>query len=72
MIVTTVPKRVFITGAAGFVGSAIVAELLARNYDITALLHRGQLHAGADRVRIVRGDLFSPAASMTASPDAMR
>jgi NADH dehydrogenase len=56
------PKRIFLTGAAGFVGSSVVAELLARGYEITALLHRGELKAGADRVRIVRGDLFSTAA----------
>ena len=56
------PKRTFITGAAGFVGSAVVEELLARGYDITALLYRGELKTGADRVRVVRGDIFSTAA----------
>ena len=49
---------VFVTGASGFVGSAVVAALVQRGWDVTALAHRRPV-AGA---RTVRGDLFDDAA----------
>jgi NADH dehydrogenase len=52
------PGRVFITGASGFVGSAVLEELLSRGYSANALVHRGELQVTGDRVRTVKGDLF--------------
>ncbi|HZK82335.1 MAG TPA: complex I NDUFA9 subunit family protein [Humisphaera sp.] len=52
-------QRVLVTGASGFVGTAVVEQLLASHYDITALVHRGDLKPGLESVRVVRGDLFT-------------
>jgi NADH dehydrogenase len=53
--------RVFITGGSGFVGSAVLAKLLAQGYSINALTHRGKLPAGNPNLREIQGDLFNPA-----------
>lgn len=55
-------QHVFLTGGSGFVGSAVIEELLGRGHQVTALLHRGKLRIGADKVKVVQGDLFSPGA----------
>ena len=54
--------RVFVTGASGFVGSAVLEELLSRNYLVNALARRGELQVAGDRVAPVKGDLFDRAA----------
>ena len=53
------PGRVFLTGGSGFVGTAVIEELLARGYGVNALLNRGELKVTGDAVRIIKGDLFA-------------
>ncbi len=49
--------KVLVTGATGFVGQAVVAELRARGCDVRALVRSGTV-AGAE---CIQGDLASPA-----------
>lgn len=51
-------QRVFVTGGSGFVGHAVITELLSRGFHVTALANRGGLDEFASRVTIVRGGLF--------------
>jgi NADH dehydrogenase len=56
------PGRVFVTGGSGFVGSAVIDELLSRNYTVNALSHRRSIKSEGDAVRTVPGGLFDAAA----------
>ena len=51
-----------VTGASGFVGTAVVEELLSRGYRINALVNREVVQIGGDRVRSIKGGLFDSAA----------
>jgi NADH dehydrogenase len=53
--------RIFVTGASGFVGSAIVSELVSRKMDVRALVNRKSV-AEEGAVTPVRASLFDVAA----------
>jgi uncharacterized protein YbjT (DUF2867 family) len=55
------PKRVFVTGGAGFVGASVLRELQSRGHAVHALVNRRDLPAGQG-ITPIRGDLFDPAA----------
>jgi uncharacterized protein YbjT (DUF2867 family) len=51
-------QRVFVTGGSGFVGSAVIEELLSHGYEVHALLRHGTLGDLENRVKTFHGDLF--------------
>jgi uncharacterized protein YbjT (DUF2867 family) len=52
------PERIFITGGAGFVGSAVVEELISRGCAINALTKGRSLPSLKGDVKSFKGDLF--------------
>lgn len=52
------PGRIFVTGGSGFVGSAVIAELLSRGYSVNALQDRKPIDPRGGRVNPVPGGLF--------------
>ncbi len=53
-------QRVFVTGSSGFVGSAVVKELLDKGFGVNALVRGG--NSPMDGVTAIAGDLFDLAA----------
>ena len=51
--------RVFVTGAAGFVGSAVIEELTSRGYSVNALVNRRPVQAQGD-ITPIQGSIFDP------------
>jgi NADH dehydrogenase len=54
--------NVFVTGGTGFVGSAVIDALLARNHRIHALVNHRPVDRNDDRVKSFPGGLFDNAA----------
>jgi uncharacterized protein YbjT (DUF2867 family) len=54
--------RVAVTGATGFTGRRVVAELLRRGHDVTALVRPPAAGRAAPGVRVVEGDLADASA----------
>jgi NADH dehydrogenase len=52
------PQTIFLTGASGFVGQAIVQQLLSRNHTVRALIHRTSLPITHPNLHLIVGDLF--------------
>jgi NADH dehydrogenase len=54
------PGRIFLTGGSGFVGSAVIDELLARGYGVNVLVNRRSITPppGNADVCTIKGDLF--------------
>src|SRR5437773_11943135 len=50
--------QVFVTGASGFVGQAVLEELLRRDYDVSALTHRRKIAIDDRRLRTIDGTIF--------------
>lgn len=51
--------RVFVTGAAGFIGTAVIEELTSRGYSVNALVNRRPIQAQGD-ITSIQGSLFDP------------
>ena len=54
-------RTVFLTGGSGFVGSAVLKELVRRGWHVNALVNRGTLAETGGQVTPINGDLFDPA-----------
>ena len=53
--------KVFVTGGSGFVGTAVIGELLSRGSTVIALTNHRPIKAHTERVHSIRGSLFDPA-----------
>ncbi|HZG83790.1 NAD(P)H-binding protein [Paenibacillus sp.] len=62
--------RIFVTGASGYVGTAIVERLLGDGHELVCLVRNSNrlrgAAAGSPRVRTVEGDLLEPASYRSA------
>jgi NADH dehydrogenase len=58
----SVTRRIFVTGATGFVGRAVIPALQARGHAVRCLVRRGSEHdlRGLEGLERVEGDVLSP------------
>ncbi|HJW70371.1 MAG TPA: NAD-dependent epimerase/dehydratase family protein, partial [Candidatus Binatia bacterium] len=60
------PRRVLVTGAAGFVGRRMVERLLGQGMRVRALVRRGLVGAKhREGLDLVRGDVTAPGSLAT-------
>lgn len=64
--------KVALIGASGHVGSRILAELVRRGHEVTAIVRNPEKVAAGDRIRAVKGDVYDRAglANLLAGHDA--
>ena len=69
---TTARRRAFVTGATGFLGLNLVEQLLAADWDVTALRRERLRHRDLDRYPVtqVTGDILDPDSLDAAMPGA--
>ena len=60
-------KRILVTGAAGFIGGALTARLLAAGHEVLAFDRRRPNHPQRDNLRVVVGDVLDLAELQAAS-----
>jgi len=58
----SLPRRVAITGATGYMGQVVTCRLLANGHDVTALVRPGTRHRVAAGAHVTELDLFDPRA----------
>lgn len=65
-------KRIFVTGASGFVGSAVVRELISAGFEVVGLARSesGASAVAAARASVFRGDLEQPETLRRAAAEA--
>src|SRR5436190_14547964 len=56
------PGRAMVTGGSGFVGTALLEELIRRNWGVHALVNRRPLGGFADQIRSFPGGVFDNSA----------
>ena len=57
---TPVTKKIFLTGASGFLGSHFIADAINHNYKIYALTRKKGnicLNAGYNHIEVLEGDI---------------
>lgn len=65
-------KRIFVTGATGFIGSELTKRLLKEGHQVTALYRsagKATSFSGSDNIRLLKGDLLDEKALHTAMQD---
>ena len=53
--------RIFVTGASGFVGSAVLQELRSRDFSVNALVNQRSVPSLDKDIKLIKGDLFDDA-----------
>jgi putative NADH-flavin reductase len=52
------PMKIALIGATGFVGSALLTELISRGHQVTALARNPEQYPARDRVTVVKADVL--------------